>query len=217
MPEKDQTTENGTGAEGTVAAAADDAFFDEDEMVDDLLDEQPTVEAFDIDDLMDEAQNGDTEAGEIELEEDELLTDDELLADDDLFADDDEDEFAEDDMLVPHATVGSAQARALERRLERLEAAARTLAEAEVVREDRRVRRKVTAATTGAGAIGFIPILLQLINAIDLPPELTATLSTVAAALGAAAFGWLTPERTPPLPSDDAYSLQMLGRRSPAA
>ncbi|HKH16264.1 MAG TPA: hypothetical protein VKA57_01970 [Solirubrobacteraceae bacterium] len=80
-------------------------------------------------------------------------------------------------------------------RLARVEAAARALAQAEVTREQGRIRRKVSAASTGAGAIGFAPILLQLIGALHLSPELAATASTGAAILGALAAGWLTPER----------------------
>lgn len=83
-----------------------------------------------------------------------------------------------------------------EDRLARLEATARALAKAEHERETGRVHRKVTAATTGAGAIGFIPILLQLVGAVDLGPELAATASTAAAILGAFGAGWVTPERT---------------------
>jgi len=97
-------------------------------------------------------------------------------------------------------------------RVARLEAAARELAAAEVTREQRRVQRKVGAATTGAGAVGFLPILLQLAGAIDLPPELAATASTLAAIVGAFAAGWVTPEREPPLPPSSAHALLDLGR-----
>jgi len=86
-----------------------------------------------------------------------------------------------------------------EQRLVRLESAARALAAAEVEREQRRVRRKVCAATTGAGTLGFIPLLLQLAGAFDLSPELSAAVSTGAAIVGALGAGWATPERTPPL------------------
>ena len=97
-------------------------------------------------------------------------------------------------------------------RVARLEAAARELAAAEVTREQRRVQRKVGAATTGAGAVGFLPILLQLAGAIDLPPALAATASTVAAIVGAFAAGWATPEREPPLPPSSAHALLDIGR-----
>jgi hypothetical protein len=108
------------------------------------------------------------------------------------------------------ATVGAADDD-LEARIARLEAAARDLATAELTREGRRVRRKVGAATTGAGAIGFLPILLQLAGAIDLPPALAATASTLAAIVGAFAAGWATPERQPPLPPTSAHALLDLG------
>src|SRR5256885_1758945 len=65
----------------------------------------------------------------------------------------------------------------------------------EVDRGQGRVRRKVKAATTGAGAIGFVPVLLQLVGVLHLDPELAATISTGAAILGALAAGWATPER----------------------
>ena len=108
------------------------------------------------------------------------------------------------------ATVGTDDD--LEARLAKLEAAARELAAAEITREGRRVRRKVSAATTGAGAIGFLPILLQLAGAIDLPPALAATASTLAAIVGAFTAGWATPEREPPLPPTSAHALLDLGR-----
>jgi hypothetical protein len=96
-------------------------------------------------------------------------------------------------------------------RLAKLEAAARELAAAEMTREGRKLRRKVAAATTGAGATGFIPLLLQLLGVYDLDPAMAATLSTVASLIGAFAAGWATPERTPPLPADSAHSLLKLG------
>jgi hypothetical protein len=140
------------------------------------------------------------------------------LAEEDLFADldldEDDDAAVEPDLAIVGtgavATVGSDED--LEARLAKLEAAARELAAAEITREGRRVRRKVSAATTGAGAIGFLPILLQLAGAIDLPPALAATASTVAAIVGAFTAGWATPEREPPLPAPSAHALLDLGR-----
>jgi hypothetical protein len=137
------------------------------------------------------------------------------LAADDLFAELD----PGDGDLLPEpppgvvATVGLDDD--LEARIAQLEAAARELAAAEITREGRRMRRKVGAATTGAGAIGFLPILLQLAGAIDLPPALAATASTVAAIVGAFAAGWATPEREPPLPPSSAHALLDLGPASP--
>src|SRR3954452_22575763 len=119
-----------------------------------------------------------------------------------LFIDDD---YTDDDdaaALVPDATAA---------RLAKLEAAARELAAAELTRESRRVKRKVTASATGAGLTGFIPLLLQMLGVYDLDPTLAATLSTVASLLGAFAAGWITPERTPPLPPASAHSLLELG------
>src|SRR3954468_319206 len=51
--------------------------------------------------------------------------------------------------------------------------AAARLANLEAVvmaREARRVKRKVAAATTGAGATGFIPLALQLFGVYDVDP-----------------------------------------------
>ena len=99
-----------------------------------------------------------------------------------------------------------------EARLAKLEAAARALAAAEVTREQRKVRRKVSAATTGAGAIGAVPILLQLAGAFDLDPEIVATISTAAAAIGAFVAGWITPERKPALSPAVAHETLSTGR-----
>src|SRR3954452_1627847 len=44
-----------------------------------------------------------------------------------------------------------------------------------VEREQGRVRRKVTAATGGAGAVGFIPVLLQITGAMHVDPEVAST------------------------------------------
>jgi hypothetical protein len=96
-------------------------------------------------------------------------------------------------------------------RIAKLEAAARDLAKADVDRHERRVRRKVSAATTGAGASGFIPILLSLIGVYDLDPALTAALSTGASLLGAFVVGYLTPERRPSLDPEVAQRIQALG------
>ena len=111
--------------------------------------------------------------------------------------------------LAPATTASSA---ALEARLAKLEEAARAFAAAEVARDQKKVRRKVSAATTGAGAIGAVPILLQLAGAFDLDPELVATISTAGAAIGAFLAGWLTPERKPSIPT--AVAVDTLSQRS---
>jgi hypothetical protein len=80
-------------------------------------------------------------------------------------------------------------------RVAQLETAVKTLAEQQAKHEGKRVRRKVTAATGGAGIVGLIPIVLQLAGAFDVSPEVASTVATVAAALGALAAGWATPER----------------------
>ena len=88
---------------------------------------------------------------------------------------------------------------AADERVAKLQAAVKHLAGAEVNREQKRVRRKVTAATGGAGVIGFISILLQLVGALDLSPEVASTAAAAAAALGALGAGWATHERESPL------------------
>jgi hypothetical protein len=93
-----------------------------------------------------------------------------------------------------------AELQQLEARLERLERVQRQVVKTAREREASRVRRKVVASTTGAGAAGFVPILLELVDALHLSPELAATVASVVAALGALVAGYLTPERSPVLP-----------------
>ena len=64
------------------------------------------------------------------------------------------------------------------------------------------MKRKVVASTTGAGAAGFIPLLLELVDALSLSPQVAATVTTVVAALGALVAGYLTPDRPPVLPAE---------------
>jgi hypothetical protein len=138
---------------------------------------------------------------------------DELDEDDDLgdFVDTDDDD---DALFAAPAAVGGGVPvidDATHARLAKLEDAARSLAAAETDRENRRIRRKVTASTTGAGASGLIPLALSLLGVFHLDPELTAALSTAASLIGAFAAGYIVPERTPPLPSDAAQTLMALG------
>jgi hypothetical protein len=95
-----------------------------------------------------------------------------------------------------------AEVRALEERLERLERVQQEVVRSAREREAARIRRKVVASTAGAGAASFVPILLQLVDAFHLSPELAATVSSVVAALGALLAGYLTPERPPILPAE---------------
>ena len=157
-----------------------------------------------------------------EAEDEQLEVDDE---EDDDGEDDDEGAFDDIDGVGDpafDALIGIAgQAGALmsapssetDERLRRLETAARELAAAEVTRESRKVRRKVTASTTGAGAAGFIPILLQMTDVYSLKPEVAMAVAAGASLLGAFAAGWLTPERQPPLPN--AIAQQLLGIAEP--
>jgi hypothetical protein len=93
-------------------------------------------------------------------------------------------------------------------RVAQLETAVKTLAEQQAKKESKRVRRKVTAATGGAGVVGLIPIVLQLAGALDVSPEVASTVAAVAAALGALAAGWATPERAAPLSPAEILSAE---------
>jgi hypothetical protein len=86
-----------------------------------------------------------------------------------------------------------------DRRLAELEELAKTLIDAEKIREDQRVKRKVKASATGAAGAGLVPVVLMLTGAFNLDPELAATLSAGVAALASFMTGYLTPERRPPL------------------
>ena len=175
----------------------------------------------DSEDLLEDDAYDTTQWSVAEPDDEQLsLDDDEEEEDDD--EDDDEDAYDDIDGVGDpsfDALIGIAgQAGALmsapssetDERLRRLEAAARELAAAEVTRESRKVRRKVTASTTGAGAAGFIPILLQMTDVYSLKPEIAMAVAAGASLLGAFAAGWLTPERQPPLPNETAQQLLML-------
>jgi hypothetical protein len=88
----------------------------------------------------------------------------------------------------------------VEARLAHLEAVQQQVVAAARAHEAARVRRKVVASTTGAGAAGFIPLLLQLVDALKLSPQVAATVTTAVAALGALVAGYFTPDRAPVLP-----------------
>jgi len=149
-----------------------------------------------------------TQAGSFDaLLDPEDLLDAPLFQDEFIDDDDDDDIVAAPPVLAPAPAMSDDTAA----RLAKLEAAARELAAAEMTREGRRTKRKVVAATTGAGATGFLPLLLQLLGVYDLDPAIAATLSTVASLIGAFAAGWVTPERTPPLPDASAHSLLGIG------
>lgn len=139
---------------------------------------------------------GDEDAGGFPygVAEDEVASQD--IEEDAAYKDEDEDE---DDLLDVRGAAAAGLDPTAERRLRRLEAAARALADAETDRESRKVRRKVKSAGAGAGAAGLIPIVLQLVGALNLDPEQAATLSAAAASLGAFVLGWLVPEQEPPV------------------
>jgi hypothetical protein len=92
-------------------------------------------------------------------------------------------------------------------RIQRLEQAAQALADAEVSRDGRRVKRKVKAATGGAGIAALIPFVLQIAGAYDLSPELVSGITAAVALVGAFTAGWSTPERKPSLPASAVNSL----------
>ena len=128
-------------------------------------------------------------------------------ADESLSAEDDSTALLDDLSAMAAAAAAPVAAGEPDARLARVEAAARALAQAERERDAGKVRRKVKASTTGAGAVGAIPILLQLTGALHLRPEIAAAVSTVAAILGSFAAGWATPERQPPPAAQTAEEL----------
>jgi hypothetical protein len=198
-----ENEDKGAEVETLTTAELDDA-------VEDMLDDDPfetfEVEQFDPASLVEPSGLLPEELMDGADEDDEVVDDD-----------DDDDDFLVDEIPVagPIAEVGELGADPIEERVARLEAAAQALAAAEVTREGRKVRRKVIAGTTGASTFGFVPILLELVGAINLDPELAATAATVAAAIGSLAAGYLTPERKPPLPDPEALALLDLGRPRP--
>lgn len=198
-----ENEEKGAEVEALTMAELDDA-------VEEVLDDDPLeafeVEQFDPASLIEPSGLLPEEMVDGAEEDDEVVDDD-----------DDDDDFLVDEIPVvgPIAEVGELGADSIEERVARLEAAAQSLAAAEVTREGRKLRRKVIAGTTGASTFGFVPILLELVGAINLDPELAATAATVSAAIGSLAAGYLTPERTPPLPDPEAQALLDLGRPRP--
>jgi hypothetical protein len=127
-----------------------------------------------------------------------------------LFGEDEDEEDLDDDLALDDEEVvdaGVVLDHAFEvpesDRVTKLETAVKDLAGEAVKRDQGRVRRKVTAATGGAGAIGALPLILQLAGALNMDPELAAAIATVGAALGAFIAGWATPERQmPTLPQE---------------
>jgi hypothetical protein len=99
-----------------------------------------------------------------------------------------------------HAAAHADDMHEIEARLEQLERAQREVVAAARKRDAARVRRKVVASTSGAAAAGLVPILLQLVNALHVSPEVAATVASAVASLGALVAGYLTPERAPALP-----------------
>jgi hypothetical protein len=80
-------------------------------------------------------------------------------------------------------------------RVAQLESAVKQLAGQQQARDQQRLRRKVTAATGGAGAVGLVPIALQLMGVLHVTGEVASTVAAVAAAAGALLAGYVTPER----------------------
>ena len=180
--------------------------------------------ALDDDDVLDvlDAEDDDFDDASFDLEDEPLVLDDNVLVQEfvpedviqfnggamDMGVEDDTDDGIEDDP-VGAADLFAAATTALpasmpEERLARLEETARVLTQTEQAREQGRVRRKVKAATTGAGAAGLIPILLDLVGALDLSLELAATAATGASILGSLLAGYFTPEKAQPVTSTPA-------------
>jgi len=99
------------------------------------------------------------------------------------------------------------------RRIARLEQFAIALVDAEATREDGRVKRKVKASATGAATVGAIPVLLQLVGALDLSPELAATATAAAATIASFLTGYATPEREPVLDPVVVHEVERRPRR----
>lgn len=181
---------NGAGQTGVLGSTSYDD--DPDEMLESTLDDGEGFE--------DEDDGGDPVAA--------IVPDGFAPAGYDLDEDDDEDD--EGDEIgdgwaaagVPVAVSG-----AVEQRQEDVDRAIAALAATHVKQERSRVRRKVQAATASAGAGGAIPLVLQLAGALNVSPEIAATLSTVVGLLAALIGGYFTPERQPALPDDVAYAL----------
>jgi hypothetical protein len=121
-----------------------------------------------------------------------LLPESELDA---LFGEDEETETLSDDDLLDDAP---APPSAPPVRVVQLETAVKQLAEQQATHEQQRVKRKVTAATGGAGLASLVPIGLQLMGALHVTAEVASTVAAVAAAAGALLAGYLTPERQAP-------------------
>jgi hypothetical protein len=180
---------------------ADDGVSDEDEAaIDEALDALTATAT-----VQDEA-------------DDDVIVDDEVgQDDDDEFDEDDEPELEEeapelaphevtvhvsepddfDDTLEPEIPVAAVPATVDEQRLEQLEHVAQVLTAAAVKKDEGRVRRKVSASATGAALVGAIPVILQLVGALNLSPELAATVSAAAATIASFLSGYVTPERAP--------------------
>jgi uncharacterized membrane protein len=101
-----------------------------------------------------------------------------------------------EDLIIPDLDLPEPAAQPA--RLEQLEAAVAKLAAQQVAHEQSRVRRKVTAATGGASLAAFIPIGLQLLDALNMTAEIASTVAAAAGALGAFLAGYVTPEREQP-------------------
>jgi hypothetical protein len=164
-------------------------------------------------DPQDSTSNGHAEAL---LEEPPLEIEDDLDDDiEDVDADDDLDRVSpvelggeDDDLaLAADAVPERVSDPELAARVQRLEEAAQALADAEISRDGRRVKRKVKAATGGAGIAALIPFVLQIAGAYNLSPELVSGITAAVVLVGAFAAGWTTPERKPSLPSSAVQSL----------
>jgi len=113
-----------------------------------------------------------------------------------LYGEDEDIEDLGDDLeLDDLAAAPAASAAPEDPRVADLAATVGSLKAAAVAQEQRRVKRKVSAATGGAGLAGVIPIVLQLAGAVNLDPELASAIVGGVAVVGAFVAGWVTPER----------------------
>lgn len=170
----------------------------------------PPVEAHDEDDDLLTVEDPDLEGFDVDVpDEFPLGLPDDVLPDDaaiDHILSEIPDDLEERLARLEEATVAPASPSApaapsdeMADRIRRLEEAAQALADAELKRDAGRVRRKVSAASLGAFVAAAIPVVLQLVGALNVSPALTSTISAAAALVGAFAAGWSTPERAPSL------------------
>jgi hypothetical protein len=167
---------------------------DDDMIVEDEVGEDEIADEADFDEDDDEPELDEEDVGELAPHEITLHVSE---PDDEVAADEVPAGEVIDEPAIPAVAVVAAAPTAEEQRLAQLEQVAQALTAAAVKRDNGRVRRKVSASATGAALVGAIPVLLQLVDALNLSPELAATVSAAAATIASFLSGYVTPERPP--------------------